>query len=270
MSAHRYLTWLLIFIPILVMGQYNMQNATVQDCEGTLLDSEDGLIAGTYAHNENFVFTICPPGVTSINISFASFCTELNYDFLTIHDGPDTLSPIISGPTSGLIPPSPVTSTGCVTIHFTSDANIACTGFELNWIANITQPLPPNITLSPATVTCSTTVLTLTLDQLIHCDSVYDSAFTITGPIGQSISSKALNCINDSTDEIELTFSPGLNRSGTYTINFTSYFRDVCDSLWELTATVTFVINDCPLELELFATDTIICPGMCTDIWAVV
>jgi len=245
-----------------VIGQptYNMGNQTVTDCEGTLLDSDAGLLADTYAHNENLTFTICPQGVSSITLSFSSFCTEANYDYIRFFDGPDTLSPLLAGPFSGLVPPPPITSTGCITVNFISDANITCTGWEATWTSTITQPVPPNIILTPATVTCSTTVLTLTLDQVIHCDSVYDSAFVLSGPIGQNIIATPTNCVNDSTTTIDLTFSPGLNKSGTYTIDLTSYFLDVCDSLWELTATVSFVINDCPLELELFADDTTISP----------
>ena len=51
-----------------------MSNQTVYDCEGTLSDSEaNSQQAGWYDHNENFTFTICPNGASSIIIDFSFF-----------------------------------------------------------------------------------------------------------------------------------------------------------------------------------------------------
>ena len=149
------------------MAQYTMQDLTVSDCYGTLTDSDNNPIApGYYNHNENFSFTICPPGALSITITFISFATEPTFDYLRIFNGTDTLSPLIAGPYSGINLPLPLIATGCITINFISDNNIAVEGFELSWEAQIAQPQPPVITI-PVLPPCSTSVLNINLDQNI-------------------------------------------------------------------------------------------------------
>jgi hypothetical protein len=71
---------------------FNMSNLTVNDCNGTFLDS-DNTSTGNYNHNENLVFSICPNGADSIIMNFSSFCTEQNLDVITFYDGPNTSSP---------------------------------------------------------------------------------------------------------------------------------------------------------------------------------
>ena len=73
--------YLLIFFCTLInnflVAQYNMQNLTVYDCEGTLKDSESNALNPTwYSHDENFNFTICPTNALQITINFISFSTE--------------------------------------------------------------------------------------------------------------------------------------------------------------------------------------------------
>ena len=47
----------------IVNAQYTMSNQTVDDCFGTLSDSEANTQqTGWYDHNENYTFTICPNG----------------------------------------------------------------------------------------------------------------------------------------------------------------------------------------------------------------
>ena len=54
-----YLVFFLLFSCFEMHAQYLMSNQTVNDCVGTLSDSEaNSQQAGWYDHNENFVFTI--------------------------------------------------------------------------------------------------------------------------------------------------------------------------------------------------------------------
>ena len=70
-----YLVFFLLFSYMQSHAQYLMSNQTVNDCEGTLSDSEANTQqAGWYDHNENFIFTICPTGASSIIIDFSFFC----------------------------------------------------------------------------------------------------------------------------------------------------------------------------------------------------
>jgi hypothetical protein len=248
-----------------VFAQYTMSTLTVFDCEGTLTDSEANTNnPGWYAHNENYSFTICPSGAISITINFSFIQIEPS-DYVIIHDGPDNTYPILSGPYSGVNLPPQITASGCVTIDFVSDVNVAAEGFELSWESQISVPPPPIISL-PTAVSCSLSALIIELDQYIHCDSVVTAQVFVSGQLNQSVNVTALNCINDSTNQIQLSLFPGLNESGTYNISFKTYFKDDCDSIWDLTSTFQFIINDCPLIVELTADNDTICLLECTDL----
>ena len=250
-----------------IFAQYTMSNLTVFDCEGTLTDSEANTSnPGWYAHNENYSFTICPAGAISIIINFSFIQIEPS-DSVIIYDGPDNTYPILSGPYSGVNLPPQITSSGCVTIDFASDVNVAAEGFALSWESQISVPLPPIISL-PTAVSCSLNTLIIELDQYIHCDSVLTAQVLVGGQLNQSVNATALNCINDSTNQIQLSLFPGLDESGTYSISFQSYFKDDCDSIWDLTSIFQFIINDCPLIVELTADNDTICVGECADLYA--
>ena len=250
-----------------VNAQYSMSNQIVSDCEGTLTDSELNILEpGWYSHDENFNFTICPSNALSIIINFTSFLTEPINDYVIIYDGPDNTYPILAGPFSGTSLPPQIVSSGCVTIQFVSDLNVAEEGFELSWETIISTPQSPTISLlnQPS---CSTTTLNIQLSESMHCDSVSTSNIFVGGQINQSVNAFPLNCVNDSTNDIQLNIIPGLNESGLYNIYLQSYFLDDCDSLWDLSANMQFVVNDCPLEISLNADDYNICEGECTDIY---
>ncbi|MEE2953882.1 MAG: gliding motility-associated C-terminal domain-containing protein [Bacteroidota bacterium] len=240
---------------------------SVTDCEGTLKDSESNIASPTYYTNgENYSFTICPPNAVTIVITFLEFETEPINDYLRIFNGPDTNSPLLAGPFSGLNLPPQIIANGCITINFISDINVTAEGFTLSWEAQITAPQPPNITL-PITPTCSTDIIIIDLDQNIHCDSVYTANITLTGQLNQTVNAIPLNCINDSTNTIQLSISPGFNESGTYDLFFETYFRDPCDSVWILSSTYQFIINDCPLIVDLSVNNDTICLGDCADLF---
>ena len=249
-------------------SQYNMSNLTVYDCEGTLKDSEsNALNPSWYSHDENFNFTICPTNALQITITFNSFSTEPVNDYLTIYDGPNNTYPILGGPYSGTNLPPQISSTGCITIEFISDQNIADEGFELEWETDVSIPTSPIINL-PISPTCSTSVFNIELDKLIHCDSVLTSQILVGGQVNQSVNASAINCTNDSTNTIQLNLNPGLNESGVYNIYFQSYFSDDCNNIWNLSTNTQFLINDCPLQVNLQANETTICLGDCVDLYA--
>ena len=202
---------------IFAQVNYNMQDLTVYECEGILTDSEsNALNPSWYSHDENLNFTICPPNAIQITITFSVFSTEPINDYLTIYDGPDNTFPVL-GVYSGTNLPPQIVSSGCITIGFFSDQNIAEEGFELSWETDVSIPSPPLINL-PLNPTCSTTILNIELDHLIHCDSVSTSVINVGGQINQSVVASPLNCMNDSTNLLQLNLSPGLNESGVYNI----------------------------------------------------
>ncbi|MEC9209721.1 MAG: gliding motility-associated C-terminal domain-containing protein [Bacteroidota bacterium] len=262
-----YLVLIFLCFSKLLSAQYVMSNLTVYDCQGSLTDSEaNALNSGWYDNNENFSFVICPNGAYSIAINFTFFLTEPINDYIMIYDGPDNTYPVLGGPYSGTNLPPQIVSNGCVTITFISDVNVTSEGFELNWEAQLIPPQPPVLSF-PITPNCSTNVLTLMLDQNMHCDSVSTSQISLGGQLNQNIVAIPLNCLNDSTNMIQLSLSPGLNESGNYNIYFQSYFTDECNTLWDLSAGLQFIINDCPLQVDLTANNTEICLGECVDLY---
>ena len=269
MKQHFFILLTCFFVSNSLLAQYIMSNQTVYDCEGTLTDSEANTVnPGWYTHNEDFSFTICPQGALAITITFSSFKTEPGMDIVTIHDGPNNTFPILGVPYSGISLPPQITSNGCVTIRFISDGSVAEEGFELSWESEVSVPPPPVLTITPIP-TCSTNVIILNLDQNIHCDSVYTAPIFVSGQINQNVSAIPLNCINDSTNTIQLDILPGLNESGVYNISLQSYFRDACDSVWDLSANTQLVINDCPLQVSINTSpDSIICYPDCVDLYA--
>jgi len=248
---------------------YEMSDTVITECQGILLDSEDG-VAGDYDHNENLTFTICPTGgVDSITLSWLSFNVEAPFDFIRIFQGTDTLGPLIAGPITGLALPPTITVQGCITINFISDQNVAGPGWIAQWQVYETVPEPAEMTLVPLPATCSTATMNVTFDRPIHCDSIIGSNFNMISPTGQNITANATGCSNDSTTTAVVNFNPGLNQSGTYILEFTTFYRDACDSLWELTSADTFSITDCPLAVTILANPDTICPGSCTDLTAI-
>ncbi|MCB0764878.1 MAG: CUB domain-containing protein, partial [Flavobacteriales bacterium] len=119
-------------------------------CGTTVYDP--GGSGGNYGNNALYTQTYCPTVAGQVvTLTFTSFSTEANYDFLTVYNGPTTASPVM-GTFSGANIPGPFISTdpsGCITIRFTSDGSINYPG----WAINITCSTP-----SPPLVVCGTTV----------------------------------------------------------------------------------------------------------------
>lgn len=265
-----YISFILLLASFGLNAQtYNMSNQTVNRCQGTLLDSDAGQPAGNYDHNENFTFTICVPGADSIILNFSSFQTELGEDIVRLFDGPDTNSTLLAPPQSGSnLPPTVIAQSGYLTIHFSSDASVTGTGWIANWVAFVSNPALPVFDPVP-NPPCSTSVLTLTVDQSLRCDSLDASDFQIFGPQGQTVTSVTpINCQNGVAQSFTINFSPGLNANGNYTLRLQTFFVDACDSLIEQTVFVSILVNDCPLSVTASAVDTVICIGDCTDISA--
>jgi gliding motility-associated-like protein len=258
--------------------EFTFSDTVVRECKGILYDNGgDGI---NYLHNSNQTFTICldAPGITTL--SFESFCVEVGFDSLSFHLGPDETYPQIGPAYSGNTPPPPITFThveGCLSLHFVTDANVNCTGWEASWTTQVIPPVPPHIDAVLPAPACSTQGLTLNLSRKLHCDSVYAGAFRLLGPeilqgaLDQAIvSATPLNCIGDSTQQVSLSFAPGLNQGGTYELELTTHYYDACDSLWTFTSIDSFRVDDCPIVVTLIPERDSLCVGECTEIEAIV
>ena len=120
---------------------YLMQNGTVNTCSGIFYDS--GGLTENYDNNENLIYTICPENAGQrIRLNFIEFLSQLNADEMTIYDGDDTSGDVLgifSGSVSpGIIVSSFNSTTGCLTIEFSSDGAGSSTG----WTAEISCLTP--------------------------------------------------------------------------------------------------------------------------------
>src|SRR5690606_10954102 len=117
----------------------------IPECGDTFYDS--GGPSGNYGNNENRITTIYPniPGGI-VMATFTAFELENTWDYLYVHDGPDTSSPLIRSLTGTTIP-APITSThptGALTFRFTSDSS----GYYRGWAAVISCDSSCDLTIS--------------------------------------------------------------------------------------------------------------------------
>ncbi len=252
----------------LAQNTYNMFNGVVSDCDGIFLDSDAGMPSGNYDHNEDLTFTIAIPQATEIRMIFTQFCSEFGIDTLRFFDGPDVNSPLIFGPHSGTTnPPVIIANSGYLTIHFKSDANLACGGWEAAWSTTVRPPIPPSIDSIQAS--CSSNQVLVYLDTTVHCDSIYPSAFSLSGVNPPSVTGASpLNCSNDSTRVIQLDLSNSFGDCGNFLLDYDLSIADVCDSVYDFQIPGTFGIDDCPLSVNIVAASDSICEGGCTTVMA--
>ncbi len=110
-------------------------------CAGILYDS--GGPTGNYKANENYVFKICPSDKSKcIKLDFTFYNIDVSGDEIKIFDGNSIItSPLIStingsiskGTNSGAVGYTAYAKSGCMTIQFKSDADVAFEGFEAQW-----------------------------------------------------------------------------------------------------------------------------------------
>ena len=125
-----------------------MSETTVVSCNAPFLDPGGST---DYPGNQNITMTFEPANVEDLlKVTFSSFWTEQNYDFLYVYDGPSDTTTLIATLTGSSIPTEFYSSVpgGALTFRFTSDNLINREG----WVANITCVTPGTIPPSPPTI----------------------------------------------------------------------------------------------------------------------
>jgi hypothetical protein len=103
---------------------------------GTISDGSEG---ANYSSNQNCQFLIQPADVSTITISFTSFETETQYDYVNVYDGNSTSATLL-GTYSGSSFPSDITSTGPVLfLEFVTDNAITKRGWSLNYTSSVSS-----------------------------------------------------------------------------------------------------------------------------------
>lgn len=116
---------------------------TLTQCGGTFADPGG---TANYPDGCTVTETICAGTVGQcVTLQFTAFSLENTYDYLRIYNGPTSASPLLATLTGTTIPGNITSTSGCLTLVFTSDGIISAPG----WLANVicspcgTPPPPP-------------------------------------------------------------------------------------------------------------------------------
>jgi PKD repeat protein len=196
-------------------------------CSGTLYDNGG---TGMYSNNTDGVVTIAPPGALNVVLYFVSFDMESGYDYLYVHDGPNTASPIIGVYDGNSLPNGgTITSTGgAITLRQLTDQGVVAGGFEINWQCNYPNAAPVSSFSVNLTETCTGVVQFTDLSTNIpnqwlwdfgdgqtsnaqHPQHAYSSSgtFTVTLTSGNSFGSNFFSLTNYIT--VNLPASPAVS-----------------------------------------------------------
>ncbi len=247
--------------------EFIISDTLVSICDGRLFDSGgDGII---YENNENFTFTVCTD--SPINIVFQTeFCLENGLDFLTIYDGVDILSPILSGPLTGTdIPDNAIALSGCATFHFTSDISVGYCGFDILWNSQNIEPIPPTISATDV-YQCGTDIISVELSFPILCEEVFIENSTLEGQNQIGLESLvANNCdANGLASSFDLILDEALDYNCSFDLSLQIGVRDNCDSLWLFNQPLNFMYDQCEIPVEFIVGDDVLCNDQCTTISA--
>lgn len=126
------------------LSQTTMSANTILQDNGTYMDPNG---FSNYSNSSNITQTICPSVAGQcVTLQFLEFNLEANFDYLRIYDGITTSTTNLIATLTGNYLPTNFTSTsGCLTLIFTSDSNVSSSGWFANILTNPcgTTPTPP-------------------------------------------------------------------------------------------------------------------------------
>ena len=129
-------------------GTYNLGitgSDTLTTC--SLIIYDNGGANGDYSNNCDFTLVLFPETEGELMAVSGTYDTENNWDFLRIYDGVGTDGTILGAYSGTGTVPTLVSSSGPLTIKFTSDAGVQKSGFVLNTTCTSCAP-PGNLTVS--------------------------------------------------------------------------------------------------------------------------
>ncbi|MCC6461913.1 MAG: PKD domain-containing protein [Saprospiraceae bacterium] len=188
-------------------------NTVSSTCTGAL---SDGSGANDYANGMQCSWTVNPPGLNTLSLSFTAFDTEANADVLRVYDGLSPAAPLL-GQFSGANMPGPLTAlSGKLHLVFESDgaytrpgwaASYACAPVEIPVAAFSGTPLSGN---APLAVQFT--------DQSTKFPTSWNWDFGDGGSATQK--NPAHTYLNPGTYTVQLTAS---NAAGAHTATRTAY-----------------------------------------------
>ncbi len=222
---------------ISVVSAYNMTNGTVTTCDAIFYD--DGGPNANYSNNTDMTMTFLPevPGGI-IEVSFLTFNTENDYDFLYIYDGTSTSAPQI-GQYCGGGTPGTVTATnadGALTFKLHSDYSVNAEG----WSAHVSclgisyDPLTIEVFADPEVVEEGTS--TLLGVEVTGGDGHYsyrwEPSETLDNPT--SATPTATPVEPTTTYHVTVTDGQGSSASGEVTVTIRNWSVEELGNSWEI------------------------------------
>ncbi|XP_066263249.1 cubilin-like [Branchiostoma lanceolatum] len=121
------------------------------ECGGNLTAPPVGIVTSPnypndYGNEENCNWTITVPEGNIVRLTFDSFVTEVDYDFLFVYDGDsDTAAQLqrLTGNMSAVYVPTITSTSTEMFVRFTSDGSKTAQGFQFSYIVNVTSPNYP-------------------------------------------------------------------------------------------------------------------------------
>ena len=247
--------------------EYVMDNLTVSDCFGVLVDSGDG---EEYSSNENLSFTVELEEDVPVSIFFlAPVCIEEDFDFLQIWDGAPgsgTLLTTVTG--TDFIPESVIAYSGTVTFVFTSDNSLNLCGFSLGWESLAPPPPPPVISLATEP-DCNAPGLEFSFNTPLGCSDVgIDSLLVLSGPASElDLANAVLSCTGDSTTGFFLPFFTPVTGNCSWSFELGVDVRDECDSLHQFNVAFQGNVESCPIQGDWTMSAPAACLGACIEVY---
>ncbi len=123
--------------------------STTTKASGIIYDS--GGASANYLDNQLCTLTIIPCNAQSITMNIEEMDLEPGYDFLTIYDGENDLSPVLATLNGSQSGGTIVANSGKMYLVFTSDFSITYSGFKLAYTSIIAPPgtFAPNFSTDP-------------------------------------------------------------------------------------------------------------------------
>ena len=146
---------------------------------------DDGSGLDNYDNNLDLYWLIHPNDAKQIVLSFSSFNTEQDYDFVTIYDGPTTEYPVLGKFSGNTIPDSVISSSNNMLVRFTTDAGVNYSGWNANYYSLLGNKLYPILTISSGSVSAGDVISASS--QNMSPNGVVN--FTLSGPDTSFVSS---------------------------------------------------------------------------------
>ncbi len=101
----------------------------------------DNSCLGDYLNDSDCRKLIQVADADYITLTFTSFNTERNYDYVRVYDGSSTSDPLLGEFSGNTMPPSLTSSGGSLLIHFSSDYSVTAAGWSADYTSGSMDPI---------------------------------------------------------------------------------------------------------------------------------